>query len=148
MDMNTSLFRDASRVLSRVRVPRATFCTLILVLIYLASFVATPARGDDTDMWCGAAWSCDQVMPQPNVPARPYVPQMWTAIAISKSTLGNSTAWNAPSESIAEKLALEGVQQENHPPRLQHCDIWRQRLHRARRQPELGLGSRAGPTRG
>jgi hypothetical protein len=104
------LFRDVSRVLERACVPSAVAA---LVLLALISFMATPARADDSDMWCGAAWACENAVPQA-APARPYVPQIWTAIAISKSTLGNSTAWRAPSQSVAEKLAIDGCNNKVH----------------------------------
>jgi hypothetical protein len=39
--------------------------------------------------------------------AGPVVPQIWTAIAYSKSTLRTATSWNAPTKRAAEKAALD-----------------------------------------
>src|SRR5271156_2226524 len=39
--------------------------------------------------------------------AGPVVPQIWTAIAYSKSTLRTATSWNAPTKGAAEKAALD-----------------------------------------
>ncbi|HEY6419832.1 MAG TPA: DUF4189 domain-containing protein [Candidatus Binataceae bacterium] len=113
--MNISLFRHASRVLGRASVPSAVsaLCAAGLVFVYLVSFMATPARCDDADMWCGAAWSCEQPVP-PQAAQAPSVPQIWTAIAISKSTLGNATSWQASSESTAESVALDRCNRKHH----------------------------------
>jgi hypothetical protein len=79
--------------------------------VNLASFAATPAYAACTGMVMQADGNFEYdptLCPRgPNgSPAVRAVPQIWTAIAISKGNLRNATSWNARSQAAAEKAAL------------------------------------------
>ena len=103
MEKKISLFHHVSCVMPFDSALSVVAVIVVSGMVALESFGASPAHGDE-GCWSGAAWSCEQSTPTPR---GPVVPQIWTAIAISKSTLRNATAWQAQTQYDAEKAALD-----------------------------------------
>jgi hypothetical protein len=90
MEKNMALFHHVSRVLS--------FGAVLGIAAAINSVSVTPASAQVCDY--DQRGNCI-------LPPGPVVPQIWTAIAISKSTLRNATAWQAQTQYAAEKAALD-----------------------------------------
>jgi hypothetical protein len=81
----------------------------VLALLNAGDRVIAPAHAD-----CGIIINSEgnpefdpSLCPGPAKPYVPPVPQLWTAIAITKRTLGNEKTWREPSRGAAERDAIE-----------------------------------------
>jgi hypothetical protein len=92
-----------------VRLLRSGSALIVLVaLINAGALAIAPARAD-----CGIIINSEgnpefdpTLCPGPLTLNARYVPQLWTAIAITKTTLGNETTWREPSREAAERDAI------------------------------------------
>jgi hypothetical protein len=79
----------------------------ILGAVALASLMAAPAQAqcDGMELMPDGNWEFNpKLCSQP--PSAPAVPDKWTAIAVSDSTLSWGSSWEADSQSEAEQKAL------------------------------------------
>lgn len=102
-----SLFQRASAILCHVGVLGGIGLACAGV-VRVASFVATPAYAacDGMQMMPDGNFEFNPTLCPQGTTSAPSAPQIWTAIAISKSNLRNATSWNARSQAAAEKAAL------------------------------------------
>jgi hypothetical protein len=80
----------------------------VLALLCAADRAIVPAHAD-----CGIIINGEgnpefdpALCPGASKPRVPSVPRLWTAIAITKRTLGNETTWREPSREVAERDAI------------------------------------------
>lgn len=90
--------------IEKSRAAAATAVIAVAGFVSLALFSSSPSRGQDTGMWCGAAWACELATPNNNY--TPHYVDKWAAIAISDSTRRAGASHGQDSQDAAELLAL------------------------------------------